>query len=893
MLTYRLSLSGNGDDVDQFSDSSIRQNTVSPQQGADTGGGNVMTHLFARRADLVDVTTVPISRIFDRLRHMCLDTRGLDYVNNLGNSYRQILHQNESTQRADKQLVSHTRAHVFETVSLHTQSDMLGHTPSSSLVAPLNHTYLCMDVTEHTIRPQIVSFSDGSLKDDSKPAPTRSLSPSLPFHAHLPPLTLWQRVDLVYATTVPVLRIFDRLRHMCLDTCSSDCVNNSGNSYHQILHQNENAHRANSNSYRQILHQNESAQRADRKLVSHTRVHISKRVSLHTQSDMLGHTPSSSLVASLNHTYLCMDVTERIVIPQIISFSDGSLKDDSKTAPTHDVDQFGDTSIRQNTVSPQQGADTRIFDRLRHMCLDTRGSDCVNNSDMLGHTPSSSLVAPLNHAYLCMDVTEHSIRPQIISFSDGSLKDGSKTAANQRSTFSSRTAGDSRARLVANSEESLVNPGVTTPPGFKRRCRDFYGDNAMDLMTASGRSRLKPAQEDSTWRRSKSQTGKPEEEEQDKDNLGNINTNPSSPPDPSISFITEKVCKLNLFFGSLGLVPQSSKTEFICSKGDESDMMFIEIIKKNDVSHKEESEVECSTSKSEDEEYAMAVRYFKKFFKRRGRFVRQPQNDKKKFQRSQDDKNGKRDRKCFRYRDPNHLIGECPKPPKDKNQRAFFGSSWSDSGEEDDGKVNNETCLVAQASSEVCSESSYFSDENSSIDDLVLYDKVEFDNEVQFGEFCNANGITHNFSAPRTPQSNGVVERKNMRLQEMSRTMLNEQSLPQKLWSKAVDTSTYILNRILIRAILGKELLRGRKPTLDYFKVFGSKCFILNTKDYLTKFDPKSYEGIFLSYSQNSKAYIILNKHTRKVKESFNVTFDETPPPSKTSPLVNDDLDEE
>ncbi|GJX92311.1 retrovirus-related pol polyprotein from transposon TNT 1-94 [Tanacetum coccineum] len=101
---------------------------------------------------------------------------------------------------------------------------------------------------------------------------------------------------------------------------------------------------------------------------------------------------------------------------------------------------------------------------------------------------------------------------------------------------------------------------------------------------------------------------------------------------------------------------------------------------------------------------------------------------------------------------------------------------------------------------------------------------------------------------------------------------------------------------MLIRTILGKTLykiLRGRKPTLDYFRVFGSKCFILNTKDYLTKFDPKSYEGVFLGYSQNSKAYIILNKHTRKIEESLNVTFDETPPPSKTSPLVDDDLDEE
>ncbi|GJZ11633.1 retrovirus-related pol polyprotein from transposon TNT 1-94 [Tanacetum coccineum] len=117
---------------------------------------------------------------------------------------------------------------------------------------------------------------------------------------------------------------------------------------------------------------------------------------------------------------------------------------------------------------------------------------------------------------------------------------------------------------------------------------------------------------------------------------------------------------------------------------------------------KESSDEECSTSGSEDEEYAKAVRDFKKFFKRRGRFVRQPRNDKKTFQRSRDDKNDKGDRKCFRCGDPNHLIGECPKPPKDKNQRAFVGSSWSDSGEEDDEKVKDETCLVAQASNEIC-----------------------------------------------------------------------------------------------------------------------------------------------------------------------------------------------
>ncbi|GKD95142.1 zf-CCHC domain-containing protein, partial [Tanacetum coccineum] len=76
---------------------------------------------------------------------------------------------------------------------------------------------------------------------------------------------------------------------------------------------------------------------------------------------------------------------------------------------------------------------------------------------------------------------------------------------------------------------------------------------------------------------------------------------------------------------------------------------------------KESSDDETSTSKSDDEEYAMAIRNFKKFFRRKGRFVRQPRAINKSF-RQRDDKKGKSDRKCFRCGDPNHLIGECPKP---------------------------------------------------------------------------------------------------------------------------------------------------------------------------------------------------------------------------------------
>ncbi|GJS64226.1 zf-CCHC domain-containing protein [Tanacetum coccineum] len=91
---------------------------------------------------------------------------------------------------------------------------------------------------------------------------------------------------------------------------------------------------------------------------------------------------------------------------------------------------------------------------------------------------------------------------------------------------------------------------------------------------------------------------------------------------------------------------------------------------------KESSDEDSSTFDSEDEEeYAMDVKEFKKFFKRRGRFVRQPRDERKSPQRSKNDKNGKSEIKCFRCGDPNHLIKECPKSPRSNNQRAFIGGA--------------------------------------------------------------------------------------------------------------------------------------------------------------------------------------------------------------------------
>ncbi|GJW67890.1 retrovirus-related pol polyprotein from transposon TNT 1-94 [Tanacetum coccineum] len=352
---------------------------------------------------------------------------------------------------------------------------------------------------------------------------------------------------------------------------------------------------------------------------------------------------------------------------------------------------------------------------------------------------------------------------------------------------------------------------------------------------------------------------------------------------------------------------------------------------------KESSDEKCLTFRSEDEEYAMAVRDFKKFFKRRGRFVRQPRNDKKTFQRSRDDKNGKSDRKCFRCGDPNHLIGECPKPPKDKNQRAFVGGSWSDSDEEDDEKVKNKTCLVAQASREICirvdlepdewiKDSGYskhitgnqklFSGYKAHNGGNVIFGSNLRGNIIGKGKTCdNKCGVTFSEHDSEITKDGKVIASKEL-VRNLPKPKFDQYFYDACKIGKQAHASHQAKNivsttrclELLRMDLFGPSAVRSygvnrytlvivddysRKPTLDYFRVFGSKCFILNTKDYLTKFDPKSYEGIFLGYSQNSKAYIILNKHTRKVKESLNVTFDETPPPSKTSPLVDDDLDEE
>ena len=124
--------------------------------------------------------------------------------------------------------------------------------------------------------------------------------------------------------------------------------------------------------------------------------------------------------------------------------------------------------------------------------------------------------------------------------------------------------------------------------------------------------------------------------------------------------------------------------------------------------------------------------------------------------------------------------------------------------------------------------------------------------------------------------------------------MLCEGNLPKYFWAEVVNTTCYILNRVLIRSILNKtpyELLNDRKPNINYFHIFGCKCFVLNNgKNNLEKFDGESDKGIFLGYSTTSKVYRVFNKRTLTVEESIHVIFDETnPSPSRREECQDDD----
>ncbi|GKD60099.1 retrovirus-related pol polyprotein from transposon TNT 1-94 [Tanacetum coccineum] len=148
-------------------------------------------------------------------------------------------------------------------------------------------------------------------------------------------------------------------------------------------------------------------------------------------------------------------------------------------------------------------------------------------------------------------------------------------------------------------------------------------------------------------------------------------------------------------------------------------------------------------------------------------------------------------------------------------------------------------------------------------------------------EFCGKKGIKREFSVARTPQQNGVAERKNRTLIEAARTMIADSLLPIPFWVEAVNTACYVLNKVLVTKPQHKtsyELLLGRPPSISFMRPFGCPLTILNTLDPLGKFDGKSDEGYLLGYSTISKDFRVYNKRTKRVEENMHIDFLEYQP---------------
>jgi hypothetical protein len=125
--------------------------------------------------------------------------------------------------------------------------------------------------------------------------------------------------------------------------------------------------------------------------------------------------------------------------------------------------------------------------------------------------------------------------------------------------------------------------------------------------------------------------------------------------------------------------------------------------------------------------------------------------------------------------------------------------------------------------------------------------------------------------------------------------MLGEFKTPKRFWSKAVNTACHAINRLYLLRLLKKtsyELLTGNKPNVSYFRVFGSKCYILVKKGRHSKFAPKVVEGFLLGYDSNTKAYRVFNKSSGLVEVSSDVVFDETNG-SLREQVDLDDIDED
>nr|GEW95050.1 retrovirus-related Pol polyprotein from transposon TNT 1-94 [Tanacetum cinerariifolium] len=154
---------------------------------------------------------------------------------------------------------------------------------------------------------------------------------------------------------------------------------------------------------------------------------------------------------------------------------------------------------------------------------------------------------------------------------------------------------------------------------------------------------------------------------------------------------------------------------------------------------------------------------------------------------------------------------------------------------------------------------------------------TEFVNQT-LREYYEQVGISHETTVARSPQQNGVVERRNRTLIEAACTMLIYTQALLFLWAQVVATACYTQNRSIVRLRHRKtpyELLHNKIPDLSFLLVFGALCCPTNDSENLGKLQPKTDIWIFIGYAPTKKAFRIYNRRTRIIVETIHVDFDE------------------
>nr|GFA54753.1 retrovirus-related Pol polyprotein from transposon TNT 1-94 [Tanacetum cinerariifolium] len=157
---------------------------------------------------------------------------------------------------------------------------------------------------------------------------------------------------------------------------------------------------------------------------------------------------------------------------------------------------------------------------------------------------------------------------------------------------------------------------------------------------------------------------------------------------------------------------------------------------------------------------------------------------------------------------------------------------------------------------------------------VVVDDYSRYTWNKTLAKFFDEVGITQKFSAARTPQQNGVVERRNRTLVEAARTLLTFTNLPLFLWAESIATARFTQNHSIIQKHFDKtpyELMNKRKPNIKFFRVFGCRCYLLNDNEDVGRHKAKGDIRVFVGYSKEFAAFRIYNKQTHKIHESVNV----------------------